>query len=234
MPFAKAKKKDTVAWAAVSTEGGQDQQAPFSSNGISATSGGSQFSSNSSSGAAERTRTLDMDPEAVSHVWIPDRQDVWRLARLGRTTKDFASVTIPGIQDEPFNVPREHTRAWDPSHSLYLEDAAKLNSLHEAALLSLLHTRFANDDIYTYTGDVLISVNPYKTIPLLYSMPHDNSDAIKRRVTAGVGRLSEIERLCANGGGEAEDGSEDSDCDDGSQHQRGSYDTRGSDMGGVW
>lgn len=49
-----------------------------------------------------------------------------------------------------------------------------------------------------------------------------------------MGRLSEIERLCANGGGGAEDGSEDSDCDDGSQHQRTSYDTRGSDMGGVW
>lgn len=62
-----------------------------------------------------------------------------------------------------------------------VQDAAKLNSLHEAALLSLLHTRFANDDIYTYTGDVLISVNPYKTIPLLYTMPHDNSDNINRR-----------------------------------------------------
>lgn len=62
-----------------------------------------------------------------------------------------------------------------------MQDAAKLNSLHEAALLSLLHTRFANDDIYTYTGDVLISVNPYKNIPLLYTMPHDNSDTINRR-----------------------------------------------------
>ncbi|CAN0412774.1 unnamed protein product, partial [Ectocarpus sp. 12 AP-2014] len=53
MPFAKAKKKDTVGWvkAATEIEGGQDQQAPFSSNGISA-SGGSQFSSNSTS---ERT-----------------------------------------------------------------------------------------------------------------------------------------------------------------------------------
>lgn len=69
----------------------------------------------------------------------------------------------------------------------FSQDAAKLNSLHEAALLSLLHTRFANDDIYTYTGDVLISVNPYKTIPLLYSMPHDNSDAIKRRCGCGCG-----------------------------------------------
>ncbi len=57
----------------------------------------------------------------VLQVWIPDRQDVWRLARLGRMTKDFATVTIPGIYDESFEVPREHTRAWDPSHSLYLE-----------------------------------------------------------------------------------------------------------------
>lgn len=36
-------------------------------------------------------------------------------------TKEVATVTIPGIHDESFDVPREHTRAWDPSHSLYLE-----------------------------------------------------------------------------------------------------------------
>lgn len=54
-------------------------------------------------------------------VWIPDRQDVWRLARLGRLTKEYATVSIPGICDESFEVPRANTRAWDPSHSLYLE-----------------------------------------------------------------------------------------------------------------
>lgn len=36
-------------------------------------------------------------------------------------TKEFATVTIPGFYDDSFQVPREHTRAWDPSHSLYLE-----------------------------------------------------------------------------------------------------------------
>lgn len=46
-----------------------------------------------------------------------------------------------------------------------------------------------------------------------------------RRVTAGAGRLSEIERLYASsdgGGGAAGgvDGSEDSDCDDGSDHHK--------------
>lgn len=54
-------------------------------------------------------------------VWIPDRQDVWRLARLERLTKDTAIVSVPGICDESFDVPRSHTRVWDPSHSLYLE-----------------------------------------------------------------------------------------------------------------
>lgn len=36
-------------------------------------------------------------------------------------TKEFATVTIPGFYDESFEVPRGDTRAWDPSHSLYLE-----------------------------------------------------------------------------------------------------------------
>lgn len=36
-------------------------------------------------------------------------------------TKEVATVSIPGIYDESFDVPREHTRSWDPSHSLYLE-----------------------------------------------------------------------------------------------------------------
>jgi myosin heavy subunit len=64
-----------------------------------------------------------------------------------------------------------------PTHSLYLDDAARLNNLHEAALLNLLRTRFENDDIYTYTGDVLISVNPYKDVPLLYRMPLGSSES---------------------------------------------------------
>ncbi|CAM9402799.1 unnamed protein product, partial [Choristocarpus tenellus] len=156
------------------------------------------FASNSSTGT-NGGRAMEMDPEAVSHVWIPDSQTVWRLARLDYLTKDMASVHVPGIYEDAFQVPRKDTRVWDPSHSLYLEDAAKLNSLHEAALLSLLHTRFCNDDIYTYTGDVLISVNPYKTIPLLYQMPDDTSKAIYKRVTSGEGRLSQAEQLFAEG-----------------------------------
>lgn len=87
MPFgsgARAKgskgKKDSVSWptgaainnnnnapAGLTAQHGGEEKAPFSSNGITA----SPFSSNNS-GATERMRTLDMDPEAVSHVscWV--------------------------------------------------------------------------------------------------------------------------------------------------------------------
>jgi myosin heavy subunit len=39
-----------------------------------------------------------------------------------------------------------------------------------APLLDLLRNRYAADTIYTFTGDILISINPYKHIPGLYTI----------------------------------------------------------------
>ena len=44
------------------------------------------------------------------------------------------------------------------------DDIAKMNSLHEAPLLDLLRRRYWHKDIYTFTGDILISLNPYCNI----------------------------------------------------------------------
>ena len=41
-------------------------------------------------------------------------------------------------------------------------DAKDLVDLHEAALLHNLRERFFQDEIYTYVGPILVSVNPYK------------------------------------------------------------------------
>ena len=46
-----------------------------------------------------------------------------------------------------------------------------MDNLHEAPLVHLLQRRFTADQIYTYTGDILISVNPYKPIGGLYRLP---------------------------------------------------------------
>ena len=61
----------------------------------------------------------------------------------------------------------------DPTHLMNpgeCHDLCILNNLHEAPLLNLLRQRFLlqSAEIYTYTGNVLISINPYYNINGLY------------------------------------------------------------------
>ena len=46
------------------------------------------------------------------------------------------------------------------------ENMVKLSQLTEAGILKNLHVRFEQEDIYTYVGTVLISVNPFRALPL--------------------------------------------------------------------
>lgn len=70
-----------------------------------------------------------------------------------------------------FVVEKKLTHPVDASHLLDMDDLCDMNHLHEAPLTHCLKRRFAQDKIYTMTGDVLIALNPYKLIPGLY----DNS-----------------------------------------------------------
>ncbi|KAF0740791.1 hypothetical protein AaE_008729 [Aphanomyces astaci] len=54
---------------------------------------------------------------------------------------------------------------------MLLPNVSDMDNLHEAPLLDLLRRRYMEDLIYTFTGDILISINPYKNIPLLYNFP---------------------------------------------------------------
>ena len=49
---------------------------------------------------------------------------------------------------------------------LDVQDLTQLVHLNEAEILEALCTRFAGNQIYTYTGPVLIAVNPYKSLPI--------------------------------------------------------------------
>jgi myosin-5 len=86
----------------------------------------------------------------------------------------------------PVEFPIKDTHAFDPSHESDLDDAAQLNNLHEAPLLDLITRRFKKDKIYTNVGGVLISVNPYKFIPYLYSL-RSPGEAAPAPVTSPIG-----------------------------------------------
>eukprot|EP00903_Cladosiphon_okamuranus_P008596 g8244.t1 len=117
-------------------------------------------------------------------VWVPDDEKVWRAVKKApgkdcgsprkrsprSPTSDGVWVHMPG-QSVSIEVPKDRTHAYDPSHALDLDDVSKMNQMHEAPLLDLLLRRFRKDAIYTNVADVLISINPYKNIPLLYEVP---------------------------------------------------------------
>ncbi|XP_076945973.1 myosin-17-like [Bidens hawaiensis] len=49
-----------------------------------------------------------------------------------------------------------------------VDDMTKLSYLHEPGVLHNLAIRYERDKIYTYTGNILIAVNPFQSLPHLY------------------------------------------------------------------
>ena len=56
-----------------------------------------------------------------------------------------------------------------------MPDNAQLFSLDEANLLHNVSRRYEADEIYTYTGTVLLALNPYQALPKLYDEETMNS-----------------------------------------------------------
>ena len=57
----------------------------------------------------------------------------------------------------------------NPEKYEYPFDLASLTFLNEASIVHALSHRYMNDLIYTFSGIFLLSINPYKMIPHLYS-----------------------------------------------------------------
>jgi len=105
-------------------------------------------------------------------LWVPNAQQVWRLATVVSTSDD--TVTVSGLNNSPDETySQSECNAYDFSHGVDCEDLSKLNNLGEAPLLNSLRRRFEGGKIYTNCGDVLLSINPYETIPFLYEFDEE-------------------------------------------------------------
>ncbi|KAL1219567.1 Myosin-15 [Cardamine amara subsp. amara] len=102
-------------------------------------------------------------------VWVEDKDLAWIAADvLDSSDKKVHVETVTG--KKVFVSPEKLFRR-DPDDEEHngVDDMTKLAYLHEAGVLYNLQRRYALNDIYTYTGSILIAVNPFKKLPHLYN-----------------------------------------------------------------
>ena len=101
--------------------------------------------------------------------WFKHETRVWSLGYIVSTTPgvlnddtifDLWESTEDSSNSGVYRVKANATYPVDATHLEDLPDAARMNDLHEAPLLALLERRYNVGSIYTYTGDILISINP--------------------------------------------------------------------------
>lgn len=120
-----------------------------------------------------------------SRVWVPiiqkaknkgDKDEImdYVLAHLDRYEGDLCYVEHP--EHGSFNVHKDHVQQFDASHAKDQQDVASMNNLDAGPLLDVLRRRYHEDKIYTWTGKILISINPYFIIPGIYDMPSIRND----------------------------------------------------------
>ncbi|KAK7383370.1 hypothetical protein VNO78_29047 [Psophocarpus tetragonolobus] len=103
-----------------------------------------------------------------SKVWVEDRDSAWEPAEvLDSHGNRLLLVTDSGkkVYASPEKLfPRD---ADEEEHGGF-EDMTRLAYLNEPGVLFNIRRRYALNDIYTYTGSILIAVNPFTKLPHLY------------------------------------------------------------------
>ncbi|CAM9311704.1 unnamed protein product [Bubo scandiacus] len=105
------------------------------------------------------------------HVWLDTQSNSEFNVPIGAVVKDSDSGRILLEDDEG----KEHCITARNMHMVHLmhpssvqgvEDMISLGDLHEAGMVHNLLIRYQEQKIYTYTGSILVAVNPYQLLPL--------------------------------------------------------------------
>ncbi|KAG5008505.1 hypothetical protein JHK85_027047 [Glycine max] len=101
-----------------------------------------------------------------SHVWVEDPDLAWIDGEIQESNNEEITVMYESGSKVVSKSANMYPK--DPEFPPNgVEDMTRLAYLHEPGVLQNLHLRYAMNEIYTYTGNILIAVNPFQRLPHL-------------------------------------------------------------------
>ncbi|KAJ8767312.1 hypothetical protein K2173_017356 [Erythroxylum novogranatense] len=105
-----------------------------------------------------------------SKVWAEDKDLAWVAAEVSDFVGKQAQL-LTSSGKKVLTLPEKlYERDADDEEHGGVDDMTKLTYLNEPGVLYNLERRYALNDIYTYTGSILIAVNPFTKLPHLYNV----------------------------------------------------------------
>ncbi|KAJ4867694.1 Myosin-13 [Raphanus sativus] len=106
--------------------------------------------------------------KAGSFVWVKDPEEAWLDGEVIEVNGDDIKVQCTSGKTVVVKVSDTFPKDMEVPPS-GVTDMTTLAYLHEPGVLQNLKSRYHIDEIYTYTGDILIAVNPFKQLANLYN-----------------------------------------------------------------
>ncbi|KAL8233454.1 hypothetical protein R6Q59_019554 [Mikania micrantha] len=102
-----------------------------------------------------------------SHVWVEDPTKAWIDGEVTKINDQEVEIETPDLKRVVAKLSKIYPKDTEaPAGGV--DDMTKLSYLHEPGVLQNLRSRYELNEIYTYTGNILIAINPFQKLPHLY------------------------------------------------------------------
>ncbi|KMS98094.1 hypothetical protein BVRB_4g095730 [Beta vulgaris subsp. vulgaris] len=119
-----------------------------------------------------------------SHVWVEDPDSAWIDGQVVKISGQEAEIEASDGKKVVAKLSNLHPKDMEAPPA-GVDDMTKLSYLHEPGVIQNLRTRYELNEIYTYTGNILIAINPFQRLPHLY-----DSHMMQQYKGAPLGELS--------------------------------------------
>ncbi|NP_001288468.1 myosin-6-like [Zea mays] len=103
-----------------------------------------------------------------SQVWVEDAEVAWIDGLVEEVQGDELIINCTSGKKVTANVSSVYPKDAEAKRC-GVEDMTRLAYLNEPGVLQNLKSRYGMNEIYTYTGNILIAVNPFQRLPHLYN-----------------------------------------------------------------